>query len=81
MYQIEEPSYFMYLASIPVVFVMFLLVQWWKKRKQKQFADYDLIKKLSPENSTFKAVLKIVTICLALAFLIIAWLTQKWERN
>jgi Ca-activated chloride channel family protein len=77
MYQIEEPSYFMYLASIPVVFVMFLLVQWWKKRKQEQFADYDLIKKLSPENSTFKSVLKIVTICLALAFLIIALANPK----
>ena len=57
MYQIEEPTYFIYLAIIPVIFVMFLLVLWWKKKTQKQFADTDLIQKLSPQKSTFKSFL------------------------
>jgi len=67
MYQIEEPAYFYYLAIIPVIFVLFLAVLWWKKRIQKQFADHKLIQKLSPEKSTFKSFLKITVFCLALA--------------
>ncbi|SNR51076.1 VWA domain-containing protein [Lutibacter flavus] len=77
MYQIEEPTYFIYLAIIPVIFVLFLLVFWWKKRKQKQFADTGLIDKLSPERSTFKSFLKILAICLGLAFLMISLTNPK----
>ncbi|MBI9040753.1 VWA domain-containing protein [Lutibacter sp.] len=77
MYQLEEPTYFIYLASIPVIFVLFLLVLWWKKRKQKQFADSGLMEKLSPQMSTFKSFLKIGVICVALAFLVIALVNPK----
>ncbi|WP_372745210.1 VWA domain-containing protein [Lutibacter sp.] len=77
MYQLEEPTYFIYLASIPILFVLFLLVLWWKKRKQKQFADSGLIKKLSPQMSTFKSFLKIGVISVALAFLVIALVNPK----
>ncbi|WP_211047331.1 VWA domain-containing protein [Lutibacter sp. B1] len=77
MYQIEEPTYFIYLAIIPVIFVLFLLVLWWKKRTQKQFADSDLIQKLSPEKSTFKSFLKIIAVLIALAFLIVSLTNPK----
>ena len=77
MYQIEEPTYFLYLAIIPVIFVLFLLVFWWKKRKQKQFADIGLIDKLSPERSTFKSFLKIIAICIGMAFLVISLTNPK----
>ncbi|WP_372794407.1 VWA domain-containing protein [Lutibacter sp.] len=77
MYQIEEPTYFIYLAIIPVIFVLFLLVLWWKKRTQKQFADDNLIQKLSPEKSIFKSFLKITMLCLGLAFLIISLTNPK----
>lgn len=77
MYQIEEPTYFYYLAIIPAIVVVFLLVLWWKKRIQKQFADHKLIQKLSPEKSTFKSFLKITVFCLALAFLIISLANPK----
>jgi len=77
MYQIEEPTYFIYLAIIPVVLVLFLLVFWWKKRTQKKFADSNLINKLSPEKSTFKPVLKVIVICLGLAFLVISLTNPK----
>jgi len=77
MYQIEEPTYFIYLAIIPVIFVLFLLVLWWKKRIQKQFTDSNLIQKLSPEKSTFKSILKITMLCLGLAFLIISLTNPK----
>lgn len=77
MYQLEQPAYFIYLASIPVIFVMFLLVLWWKKRKQKQFADSGLMQQLSPQKSTFKSFLKIGVICFSLAFLVIALVNPK----
>ena len=77
MYQIEEPTYFLYLAIIPVIFVMFLIVFWWKKRTQKQFTNSKLIEKLSPEKSTFKSFLKIIIVSLGLAFLIISLANPK----
>lgn len=77
MYQIEEPTYFLYLVIIPVILVLFLLVLWWKKRKQKQFADSNLIQKLIPERSTFKSFLKISIVCLGLTLLIISLANPK----
>ena len=77
MYQIEEPTYFYYLAIIPAIVVLFLLVLWWKKRIQKRFADSKLIQKLSPEKSTFKSFLKLIVFCFALFFLIISLANPK----
>jgi Ca-activated chloride channel homolog len=77
MYQIEEPTYFIYLAIIPAIFVLFLLVLWWRNKVQKQFADSNLIQKLSPSKSTFKSVLKISMICLGLTLLIISLTNPK----
>ncbi|MDF1517030.1 MAG: VWA domain-containing protein, partial [Lutibacter sp.] len=77
MYQIEEPTYFYYLAIIPAIVVLFLLVLWWKKRTQKQFSDRKLIQKLSPEKSTFKSILKLFVFCVALFFLIVSLVNPK----
>lgn len=77
MYQLEEPTYFYYLAVIPALFVLFLLVYWWKKRTQKQFADYKLMQKLSPEKSAFKSYLKFTAVSVSLLFLIIALVNPK----
>ena len=77
MYQIEAPSYFVYLLVLPVLIALFLGVLWWKKRKQKQFADGSLLNRLSPERSVFKSVLKLIMICLGLTFLIIALVNPK----
>jgi Ca-activated chloride channel family protein len=77
MYQIEEPTYFIYLLLIPVLLVVFLLVFWWKKRMQKQFADEDLFKKLSPEKSSFKSILKMLAFLIGLAFLIVSLTNPK----
>ena len=77
MYQIENPTYFLYLVLIPAIMVLFLLGFWWKKRTQKKFANALLIQKLSPATSTFKSFLKIGVLCLALAFLIVALANPK----
>ncbi len=77
MYQLEEPTYFYYLAILPVVLLLFLMVSWWKKRTQKSFANEALLEKLSPEKSTFKPILKIIVFMLSLAFLTIALVNPK----
>ncbi|MDP3314125.1 VWA domain-containing protein [Lutibacter sp.] len=77
MYQIEEPTYFIYLSIIPVIVAMFFWLLWWKKKTQKNFADKLLLEKLSPEKSSFKSFLKITVICLALAFLVVSLTNPK----
>ena len=77
MYQIEEPTYFIYLLLIPVLFTLFLLVFWWKKRTQKKFASEELLKKLSPEKSIFKPILKMMIFLIGLAFLIVSLANPK----
>ena len=69
MYQLEEPIYFYVLFAIPVIAVLFLLVHAWKKHTQKKFADATLLKRLSPNRSVFKSVLKVLVLCLAIACL------------
>jgi len=77
MYQLEEKKYFIYFIAIAILLVAYFLVYLWKKRKQKQFADLNLLDKLSPERSTFKSILKILLVTLGLSFLIIALVNPK----
>ena len=44
---------------------------------QKQFADEDLFEKLSPEKSSFKSILKMLTFLIGLAFLIVSLTNPK----
>ncbi|OAB80351.1 VWA domain-containing protein [Cochleicola gelatinilyticus] len=67
MYQFEQPVFFYVLVAIPVVILLFFVVQIWKRRTQKKFADTDLLKKLSPNSSVFKPVLKVLVLSLAIA--------------
>ena len=77
MYRIEEPIYFYFLAIIPIMIVVFLLVLWWKKNTQRKFSDIALLQKLAPNSSTFKSVLKLVLFLLGIAFLIISLVNPK----
>lgn len=77
MYQIEEPKYFYLFISIAVLLVVYFLVALWKRKKQREFADLALLKKLSPESSKFKPALKIIVIALGLSFLILAMVNPK----
>lgn len=77
MYQLEDKTYFIYFIAIAILLFAFVLVLFWKRRKQKAFADSNLLEKLSPEASPFKSVLKILTIAIALSFLILALVNPK----
>ncbi|GAB3708975.1 VWA domain-containing protein [Flavobacterium koreense] len=77
MYELEEKGYLYLLSIIPILVVLFLYVQFWKRKKQKEFGDLDLIQKLSPEKSTFKPILKMVLFLLGLTFIIIGLVNPK----
>ena len=77
MYRIEEPIYFYLLAIIPAMIVIFLLVFWWKKRMQRTFSDAALLKKLTPNSSTFKNTLKLIFLVVGIAFLVIGLTNPK----
>ncbi len=77
MYQLDEKIWFWALAVIPVVVLLFLVLQFWKYRTQRKFADKELLKKLSPNTSLFKSVLKMVVLCLAFACLALALVNPK----
>ncbi|MAZ71661.1 MAG: BatB protein [Flavobacteriaceae bacterium] len=77
MYQLEQSIYFYLLLAIPVIVLLFIGVLIWKRQTQKKFADADLLKKLSPNRSVFKPVLKVFVFCLAIACLAIALVNIK----
>ena len=77
MYLLEEKMYFWLLLVIPILILLFLGVLIWKKTTQKKFANKDLLKRLSPNQSVFKSILKIVIISLAVSCFVIALVNPK----
>ncbi|MGM5469019.1 vWA domain-containing protein [Flavobacteriaceae bacterium LMO-SS05] len=77
MYQIEEKIWFWVLAVIPLIMLLFLGLQIWKYRIQKKFANTSALKKISPNQSLFKSVLKVLVLCLAFACIAIALVNPK----
>ena len=77
MYQLEEKIWFWALVIIPVIVLLFLVLQFWRYRSQKKFADASMLKRLSPNRSIFKSVLKVIVLCLAFFFLTIALVNPK----
>jgi len=51
MIQLDEKVYLYLLGVIPVLLVLFLLHQIWKRRVQRKFADPKLLKDLAPDRS------------------------------
>ncbi|UOB19218.1 vWA domain-containing protein [Abyssalbus ytuae] len=77
MYQLEEKIYFYLLFSIPIIVVLYLLLQFWKKRTQKNFASPRLLMRLSPDRSVLKSILKLITVLIATSSLIVALVNPK----
>lgn len=77
MYELEEKGYLYLLFVVPLLVLLFLYVQYWKRKKQAAFGDLNLVKKLSPEKSLFKPTLKFVLVVLGLTFLILALVNPK----
>ena len=77
MYELDEKKYLPLLFIIPILVVVFLFNLYWKRKKQQEFGDIDMIKKLSPESSGFKSALKFVVLSLAFTCLVIGLVNPK----
>ena len=77
MIQLDEKIYFYLLIIIPVIIVLFILLQFWKKNAQKKFGDLELLKRLTPNKSKFKATLKLFLFLIGLACLIVGLVNPK----
>lgn len=76
-FQLEDKAWFWVLLVIPVIIVLFTILQIWKYRAQKRFASSKLLKRLSPNQSLFKSILKLVMLSLSVACLSIALVNPK----
>lgn len=77
MVQLDEKIYFYLLIIIPVIVVLFLLVLVWKKRTRKKFANTELLKRLTPNRSSNKGVIKLIVLIIGLALLIVGLVNPK----
>ncbi|SFB00975.1 Ca-activated chloride channel family protein [Flavobacterium swingsii] len=77
MYELDESKYLYLLFLLPILAAIFLYVEFWKRKKQREFGDLELVKKLSPEKSNFKPALKFGVILLGLSMLILGLVNPK----
>jgi len=77
MYQFEAPIYFYALFALPVMALLFMVALLWRKRTQRKFATTGLLKKLAPNRSIFKSILKFFVLCLALVCISFALVNPK----
>ncbi|MBP4139701.1 VWA domain-containing protein [Flavobacterium geliluteum] len=75
--ELDEKKYLYLLVLLPILVCIFFFNLYWKRKKQREFGDLEMVKKLSPERSTFKPVLKLVVVLLALTCLIIGLVNPK----
>src|SRR4051812_32658357 len=72
MFRFAHPEYLYALAVLPVIALLYFLMQAWKKRARKRFGDMQLVDQLSGGRSTSKPFIKILLTLTGLAFIIIA---------
>jgi len=75
--ELDESKYIYLLFIVPFLVLLFLYNQFWKRKKQREFGDLELVKKLSPEKSVFKPILKLVFMLLAIIALIFGLVNPK----
>jgi Ca-activated chloride channel homolog len=75
--ELDERNYLYLLFILPVVVALFLYNLYWKRKKQREFGDIDIISRLSPDRSVFKPILKLIVLLLLLVALIIGLVNPK----
>lgn len=77
MIQLDEKVYFYLLGILPVLLVIYLAHQLWKRRVQRKFADPALLRQLAPDRSYFKPQVKLGLLLIALSLLVLALVNPK----
>jgi Ca-activated chloride channel family protein len=76
-YILEEKIYFWLLCLIPVLIVLFIGLSYWRYRAQKKYTTKQMLDHLIPDRSWFKPILKLVTVCMGIVFLVLALVNLK----
>lgn len=77
MYELENPSYFFYLAIIPAILLLFWIYVYWRKKARKKLAQADLLPALIPEFSKRKSIFKLILMLFVLSFIIVALVNPR----
>lgn len=77
LFELDEKKYLYFLIIIPLLVLLFLWNIYWKRKRQREFGDLNLIEKLSPSSSLFKSIIKMLVVLLAFAVLIIGLVNPK----
>lgn len=77
MIQLDEKIYFYLLFIIPIMMTLYLLIQIWKKSAQNKFADPALLRRLTPNRSSFKSMLKLMVLIAGLSCLVVGLVNPK----
>ena len=77
MIQLDQKIYLYALVLLPIMVVGFLLLQIWKKKAQQRFSEPDLLKKLAPNKSNFKNILKLIIQVLGVGCVVLALVNPK----
>ena len=77
MFKIDENIWFWTLLLIPLVLVVFALELLWRKSVQKHIGNTALLERLSPNQSLFKRILKLLVFVFSIAALTMALVNPK----
>src|SRR6478672_8973567 len=88
MFYFQDPEYFLALAAVPLMLLLFFLLIRWKKRAMKKIGDPPLVKQLINGFSSSRFTLKFLLVLLAfvacafaVASLVSPQGSQKVKRN
>ena len=71
MFRFEDPIYLYFLAVIPIIVIIRLLMVHQQKRRLRRFGDIGLVRQLMPDVSRFRPAVKFYLLLTALALLIV----------
>ena len=77
MFQLEEEIWFWLLFLVLGMVVLFFWTALWKRKTKRLYASAELLKRLSPDQSRFKAMLKLVVLAMAVVCFCIALVNPK----
>ena len=77
MFQLEEDIWFWLLFLVLGMVVLFFWTELWRRKTKRLYASAELLKRLSPDQSRFKATLKLVVLAMAVVCFCIALVNPK----
>ncbi len=77
MFLFEEKIYFWGLLAIPLVLLLFFAFRLWQRKVGKKFATPEMLRHLAPNRSSFKPVVKLILLLLAMAAIVVALVDLK----